>query len=395
MSVLRQKTRLDEPAPVLFQLPNLRARTSGPSPHSNSEPNSASDELHFRVDPPAAVNKLVDRETLTNAANPVDRSLQSDQANPANQTNLAHAVQSATVTAKDPSGRSWMERVGSRLILLVTLIVIVAAAWMTGQRIPAPKPKGWNDTGLSQTDTNKTGETLFQAETSSSITSSPPIPGPSTDVAQTPSVASLAAPTTQPANSADDLQTSNPPPIASVATIVAPETESKVESALQPGPSLPPVTSDDDGAFYVDPHSVFAAANNSESPQPSELPAGVASNESLPLAPPLPANSTSVSSNPSLDEANIDSRYFDSKTPLEPTFDPNMLVPWVAERLSSQQPRYSATPNPIDDWSRYLPQDSAVQQGVRSVSATAAPGGAPVAQQAALTSDSNANPYSR
>ena len=126
----RQSPRIDEAAPVLFRLPNLRSR--GTAPVLNVQTTASVDRQ-----PPQTqrISAAQPREPFLTPPTVEQKSVPVTVATTVPTT----AAAPSPATSAETIGRSWMERIGSRLILIVTLLVIVSAVWVTSGRMPAPR----------------------------------------------------------------------------------------------------------------------------------------------------------------------------------------------------------------------------------------------------------------
>ncbi len=333
----RQKLRPNSDAPVLFSLPNLRKRSAIPATAATTSiPDVVPVAATLRVDAPSA---------MTNSEKPAVMS-------PATKT--SPQVEQTSTNSQPGSGRSWMERIGSRLILLVTLMVIVVAAVITGQRMPASKSDNWNQATVTQSNpANPTAEpsqneiqadiaALSEISTGEAITA---LPSPnSKSAAPVARVSTLATPT----------QTSSPMTSGPSSTSAyKPVNESKVQPAVPETPSVFNVVS-------------VQSPKSSSSDTPATASNHALDIESLPLAPPLSTATPSPSTSPSTQPTSRDPQ---TSTPNAPVVDPEVLLPWLKEHETAPKHAVTATPNPITDWSRYLPAP-AVDPGIRPVSAT-------------------------
>jgi hypothetical protein len=366
----RLDSRSDEAAPVLFRLPNLRPRDVSPAVHA-AESKTAIDVAgpSLRIDTPTPSFPA----PVLGDSQRGSTSLTSGDLPPA---------ESRQSTSPSPQGRSWMERIGSRLILLVTLMVIVSAAWLTGQRIPASKPDVWQSPTLSQLNTS---EPSINGNRSSANAS-----GNSNSIA-TGSSTTLLSPTSDAASSVEPTATlpnTTSLPQGNVAMLAAPLNKSLSAQPLQTSVYKPTM---DTGSLL--PAEDVASVFNAVTLEPTNLD-GSSSNtdqEITPISQALPVTSPSDHTGV-LGQPSGASNTVSTKTPNAPVLDPSVLLPWIQEQMASRENRISVTPNPIVDWSLYLP---GAEQTVRAASATQIPGNGTETRQAGSTSGVTINPYSR
>jgi hypothetical protein len=372
MIAARQRTtRIDEP-PVLFRLPNLRKRTVADDMSVASfEPSVASD-IAFRVDPPEVAAPRAHQDLVSRPTAPV-----------AVNEPVASPIATSHVD-ETPAAKGWMERIGSRLILIVTLIVIVSAAWVTGRRMPASKPGTASETALTRTGPSSDKEkedvsALNPAPLSESVaTVNEPLPEtPSSDFSPIES-----------ANPLGEIETLAPAnaPSAQVAA-------RKPDISTQPQAALAPPANDTRT-------SVFSTASTPAKQVPSSNASLTAANsgQMTPTGEAAPDTSADFSLAPAqpLDNASSQSSSVTTATPNELTLDPSVLVPWALEQNKSHDHMRSSTPNPVVDWSQYLPSSNTPSpSSIRSVSATEPTGSVQPAQQALYPAGVNANPYNR
>ncbi len=349
----RQKSRLDEEAPVLFRLPNLRSRDLSTAA-SSAQVTSTSDAVgnSLRIDAAAPSFSVPVRPEFSDDA--VTLPVGHDQTAGPNQS-------PSPISSPMPAGRRWMDKIGSRLILLVTLMVIVSAAWLTGQRMPASKPDIWQAPELSHVDTEATltnisGDkgvsTVVPGHASHALSSAVPLPA---------------------TDSPNDF-------LPKVATTVVQPKEA---------PSADPFR---DKMVMLD-----APATNSSSTQHSSTsifdtvtlePADLGDPSSRDVQPleQISPTTSATSEYYTPDESGTVS----TATPNAPVFEPSELLAWLNRQTVARETRISVTPNPIVDWSLYLPGP---EQSVSAASATQSPGNGITTQQAAFPNGVTVNPY--
>jgi len=367
----RRKLSSDEAAPVLFRLPNLRSRDLSPA-DSAVTATTAIDVAgnSLRVDAPVF--------------SPNEQPSVAPPEIPARQASAdVTATTSSSSQSERPKGRGWMERIGSRLILLVTLVVIVSAAWLTGQHMPASKPDAWQATAVTPAEV----ETTFSSENAdhkiAKAISEP------TGLTVQPSASRM-----RPLNdivlvepsSSNQAGVGSSPDTA--ATLTAPANKSfppqpLPTSVYKPSMDTGPYSSTDDVSSIFDAQTLEptdlseSAADGAQSLEPFYQGNSVTS---LSEVAGLPAQQLSASQTVS------------TTTPIAPVLDPTLLLPWLDEQNASRESRVSVTPNPIVDWSRYLP---GADQSVRAASATQLPSNTMTTQQAGFPNGVTVNPYSR
>lgn len=360
MIATRQRNRSIEQPPVLFRLPNLQNRKAQAEPSPEVEVAASilsGDEI--RVD--AAQSTVKTHQSVPYQAAPSEPVL-SSPAPSEPESGLSHASES----------KSWMERVGSRLILCVTLIVIVSAAWLTGQRMPASKPDVLRSNPLAAADSANTssdpaGNAVDSAVNNDSLSTSD-------------SEALLAT------DRASDFSDSSggvslKPPQSPV--LEAPQ--SRPTSELPPASLVIEELPREPAASPSSPSQVFNTVSVQSRPADEFYAADTDPSDALPLSAPEPAANLTAPAISVADAAPASEPQVATQsgvltqTPHEPAIDPAVLVPWVLENGAPPQPVRSATPNPIVDWSRYFPLNNAPP--VRSVSATESDSSATAVQQ--------------
>ena len=379
----RPKIRMDDAAPVLFRLPNLRTRGSRPKASENVAA-GVPNETTFAVDAipqsaplqhgmqSSAQSPRIGREfdfaeNVTVARGPVletpkaSGNASSSPAIPASVVSEASPV--VPSLANDPMGRSWMEQVGSRMILIVTLLVIVSAAWVTGTRMPASKPGNRPDDQVAQNlDPNARSVQLPEVSTGEL--------NAEIDIDTKSRTDSMLAGSDKMSNTSE--ASSQPDLVAPGNQQVEQNPEASLSGASSGSQSFSNVT-------RLLPPSGHA-------PEPVERLSATSSdianlNPSIALKPPVgleppaslgslfyTAEDTPVSSG-SIPVNNVS---IQTRTPVAPSIDPNVLVPWANENEITRTHRPSATPNPISDWSQYLPGTPPSSE-VRTTSATQSP----------------------
>jgi hypothetical protein len=369
MIAARQRTsRIEEP-PVLFRLPNLRKRTADEYASPSNFGATPSSEVVFRVDSAENILPRTNDEPVAQAYSPPVMSP------------LADVAYEPT-----PSEKSWMERIGSRLILLVTLVVIVSAAWITGRQMPAAKPGGDSTATLTHAESANGDE---NREASSGLSAIAPNEAVAVTSQPLPNAQSSDFSPTEPQTPSGDLteMVSTPKPAAQVAAL-KPEISASTQPSSQTAISEPT-------------DSVFTTVSSPIKPIPTMTASLAPSDHSNVSTVPANAN-TSIANIPgtapeqSSVNSVVQSASIHTDTPNELTLDPSILVPWALEQSKASDPVFSATPNPVIDWSRYLPAGSApANTSVRAVSATEPTGSTQSAQQAAYPTGVTANPYNR
>ena len=165
MTSLRQKPKHSLETPVLFRLPDLRIH---PAHSVSAWPTAVQPEPLAATAEAAAPSLRIDQaQSIAPAigSNPAPQSAAiapSQDATQAKQTRVAASeshVSGSNVSASHglaQPARGWMERFGSRLILIVTLLVIMTAAWVTGQRVPASKSVGTDEIATTEDNSDLT-----------------------------------------------------------------------------------------------------------------------------------------------------------------------------------------------------------------------------------------------
>lgn len=419
MTSLRQKPKLSLETPVLFRLPDLRIhqahKVSGwPTAVDSTAVARDNDSRAVRIDAPQtavpAASSMPEVSRLTAsqaAAPPLEASASTSTAVPVARSRSATAEEKTS----SPPARGWMERFGSRLILVVTLLVIMTAAWVTGQRIPASKSAG---TDVVASNADEDSEGLVDALSTPDLSK---VDGASSQLAQTPEVgpvvpsesvetlpsAPIMTPTTnvvaKPAidQSFTHSAAINPAPatpsqeMSATLALEAPRSVHDEEIApLTDAPAGTPSTSQlttlspplaaghpatpvqsvaHDMSAKLPPDS---AAAMSLAPAAGGFYTGNETIDVLPSAPPVapavsPSQATAAQIPPvaSAGEALPPA----SSTPNQLKIDPNVLVPWANEQALNQVRQQSTTPNPIRNWIDYLPasEDSHVRAATATV----------------------------
>lgn len=360
----RQKNRSPEAVPVLFRLPNLRVRGSAPGqkpivmaplePSISSSPPMAPADKTVEPASGSIDQQVIYRFDFKEAVSP-----------PSTLADSATPVVSQPVTGHDGS-RSWMERIGSRLILVVTLLVIVSATWITQKRMPGnrlqtPTENQMAELGISEGDLVEND----LAEVAGGVTNDTP------------------------AAKEDESQPLTKP---GARELLASRRTSVVENRSDPGDTFSNTDAETAAVgnapptATLDPPSVSLPARASS--VPNQLAA--APMESLDLLPPLqsPATPSHQSSKPALNampaaampeptepELLTDQSFYtpDAAVAREPlvaqtvsskTRTPNAIamdpstMPWAVpstEPATSPSPPQTSTPHAINNWSLYLP----------------------------------------
>ncbi len=348
----RQKSRLDEEAPVLFRLPNLRSRdlsTTASSVQVTSTFDAVGNSL--RVDAAAPSFSVPVRPDFS--ADAVTQPVGDDQAAGPNQS-------TSPISGLMPQGRRWMDKIGSRLILLVTLMVIVSAAWFTGQRMPASKPDIWQAPELSHVDTEATsinitgdkgGSSVVPGHALHSLSSAVPLPA---TVAHNDSLPKVATTEVQPT----EIPSSYPSPDK----MVLRDTYATNSSTQHSSTSI-------FDTVTLEPKEIGDPSSGDVQQLEQTSPTTSAAAEYY-----TPEESGAVS----------------TATPNAPVFEPSELLAWLNQQTVLRENRISVTPNPIVDWSLYLPGP---EQSVSAASATQSPGNGVTTQQAAYPNGVTVNPY--
>lgn len=381
MIAARQRTfRTDEP-PVLFRLPDLRKRTNSDDA-SVASSGASSAESTLRVDSPQPLGSHVHHEP--------QRSLEV-----AARTSEASFVASGSTVDLDEnsSAKSWMERVGSRLILLVTLVVIVSAAWITGRQMPASKPGSGVGTELTQVEERDDASQENGRDSVAKADESLPAT-PATDFSSMDGTGTLQEPQHVAATTEASSVTAALKPVISPVAAPTSNAASRQEPGKTPGTVFNTVS--------MQSSSPLSGGSTQDANDPGVIhdlnPPVTTSPLSAATSPSLanPANQTGGSVATSAPALNAASKSIQTSTPNELTLDPAVLVPWVLEQTTPAKPVPSATPNPVVDWERYLPSaGGAVDSSVRAVSATQPIDTVMPAQQASFPAGVTANPYSR
>lgn len=373
----RQKARSDESAPVLFRLPNLRSRNM--SAVDLAVPVTAAidvDGSFQRVDTPAVSSgeQLADNTTSVTTG---------------------QASGDVTMTATSPSpipspsppakGRGWMERIGSRLILFITLVAIVSAAWLTGQRMPASKPDVWQASAVNQAEIDASLNSDGADRRVANAVSEPtvlPLPVQPSTLTKSP-LNDFAVIASSPGNT---FGTGSPQDTA--ATLTAPANKSFPPQPLPTSVYKPSMDTGVDSSTE-DVSSIF----NAETNEPNEL--GDAAMNGVQVLEPFYQGDSVTAAPENIGLANQQStapQTVSTTTPRAPVFEPGVLLPWFDEQNASRENRVSVTPNPIVDWSLYLP---GADQTVRAASATQTPSNTTTTQQAGFPNGVTVNPYNR
>ena len=326
----RQKSRLAIETPVLFSLPNLRVR----------KPNQA--DLAGSVNSTPETRPVLSRfDAPQIGAIAGEKPATSDAALP----QKILPVPSGAKASRSDNGRSWMERIGSRLILLVTLMVIVTAAWITGQRMPAGRSDNWSDAasgtvgGLSATDVDANATAIREVITGKSVSEL------SSQQARTQSSSTVAK-----------LSIPNVP--SSAASSFTNRSEKLVTETTSKPAAI-------DGNSVFNTVSMQSAKTGSDTTASAAMTVGEI--ESIPLAPPLPSQSQSATAIHQLNKPSYEPQ---TNTPNAPVVDPEHLLSWFNQNSTVHNHLKSATPNPITDWSRYLPEQPASDRTIRAGSET-------------------------
>ncbi len=304
-----------------------------------------------------------------------------------------------------------MERFGSRLILIVTLLVIVTAAWVTGQRVPASKAVDSDAVviaedgqslveSLSKTDFSKLDDTESHLAQTSPV--EPPLLVESdkdklvepTPVTPTNVVAKPAMEQPVAESVANHGQTQSTHEMSATLALEAPRAvhddqiaslaDAPTDMASSPllAPPTPPQAT---GQPFTPVQSV---AHDMSAKLPSEPSAAMAlapatgggfytGNESIEALPSTPQASTAMPPNPQATKqtapvaASSDPATPASSTPNQLKIDPNVLVPWANEQVMNHARQQSTTPNPIRNWNDYLPVTSS--SNVRAATANIDP----------------------
>lgn len=417
MITSRQKTRLDDAAPVLFRLPNLRTLGSSPNKSTNKSASvsaEAAGEKSSGVSNPyypqaAPISEATAPSATAANVGPPSPSRFDHLLTPPADSNASVADRAAQAVASEPKheeapsrrdfysvpgpmGRSWMERVGSRMILVVTLLVIVSAAWITGQRMPGAKPTMTGDNLVQTADPandKPTSDRLAvseQTETNSPSNAAPLLAGPldtaQNDAAQTDEAADSLE-LLEPNRTVEMLSASQPsssvsPKPSNTTTLLPPSENSS--SQVSPNETLLGDTSEMGSMVSLEAPLSSVNAPSHQASQPSlEVTSLTAGNASVPAPSGEEAFYTAEDSSQSLQNYPAQTVSLQTRTPNAPTIDPNVLVPWADENSPSRSHQFSATPNPITDWSKYLP-GVPVETNVRTTSAVQTPDGATVQQ---------------
>lgn len=356
MNATRQRNRSIDQPPVLFRLPNLQTRAgqAEPSPQSTVASSTLVGD-GIRVDAaqstvkthPSPPHQAAPSELVLNSPTPSQPKVESSHA---------------------PEMKSWMERVGSRLILCVTLILILTSAWLTGQRMPASKPDALRSNSLVEADSAAAPRDPTSKSVDSVLNHDSPVAADSqsmlaSDRESEPSDSRGEVSLKPPQSPAFEAPLS--PPVAGTPSATVVMDELPREPGLSP--PRPPVfntvsvqSRSSDGFYTAD----------TDASDPSQLvaPTQPATDLSAP-ATDLAAPVNNMAETTSATEPNAAQLSgVQTQTPNAPAIDPAVLVPWVLENGAAPQPVRSATPNPIVDWSRYFPSNTAPP--VRSVSAT-------------------------
>jgi|GEM_PF-2372704 len=407
MNTSRQKTCLDDAAPILFRLPNLRTRGNGPNKSTYKSTNISAEAVVEKSS--VASNAYYSQATPIPEAVVASPSRFNQLPTPPAELTDTVAHRSAEVVASEPNptpttrdfysaagpmGRSWMERVGSRIILVVTLLVIVSAAWVTGRRMPGGKPNLSND-NVVQT-ANPTSDQPAITEM--------PVPGQAEMNSQPAVERVLAGPLDTAKN--DSAQASG---TADSLERLQPNRKVEMLSASQPSSNVSPMTSNsttllppsENSSAQASPNEALLgnatelgsmasleaplSSVNSPSHQATKLPLGGSSPTAGIMAVPTPSGGeafyTAEDSSQATPTYPAQTASLQTSTPNAPSIDPNVMVPWADENSPTRSHQLTATPNPITDWSKYLP-GSPVDTNIRTTSVVQTPDTTAVQQAA-------------
>jgi len=359
MIATHQRNRSIEQPPVLFRLPNLQNRKTQTEPSPEVEV-AASILVGNEIRVDAAQSDVKTHPSVPYQAAPSEPVL-SSPAPSEPESRVSHASES----------KSWIEQVGSRFILFVTLIAIVSSAWLMGQRMPASKPDALRGNSLAAADSGTTPSDSASKAVDSSLNNE--------SLSTSDSELMLAA------DRAADFSDSSggvslKPPQSPV--LEAPQT--RLTTELPPA-SLVIDELPGEPAASPSPSQVFNTVSVQSRPADDFYTADTDPSDPLPLSAPEPAADltapaiTVADAGPTFEPQTAQQSGVPTQTPYEPAIDPAVLVPWVLENGAAPQPVRSATPNPIIDWSRYFPLNNATP--VRSVSTTENDGSATAVQQ--------------
>jgi hypothetical protein len=350
----RQRSRSDSQAPVLFRLPNLHRHESSGNSFISSQATEVPAPPFDRVE--KALNEPAKDDSL-----PQPTPVPSQDHQPASAIDEPHTSFNA---------RSWMERIGSRLILVITLLIITSAAWITGARRPAENTAGWSEQDLSQKASTSITE-------SSDATNSRP---DETEIVITEILTNQSKDDPFPSEKMVDGE-------ADVVVALSPPTNTHGEILSSPVPQLPDSPSVD-LLEDVDPASIFNTVSTQSPRQGDHQPADNPAFESLTLEPPQSASAHSTTEN-------TENAAAQTATPNAPVIDPTVLLPWLSEKTSALNHRQSATPNGIEDWSKYMPAQPGNPSPVRAASAVTSPYVGGLIEQAGAPTAGFTDPFQR
>ncbi len=478
MTSLRQKPKLSFEAPVLFRLPDLRIhRSHETSPHGSAlesradrqatalpARDSASTlagtvpqaglparaEQTFRVDQPQAQAALASHaapshwqpsQPVAAAAATVPTQSATSGVTASGSPEPVSATNAALHPAVAPvhAARGWMERFGSRLILIITLLVIMTAAWVTGQRMPASKPTGVDDliaadaTDSDSLDQQADDKLATNAGSTSLADSSPQsstsnaeldlnhdstsdgdsVPDSHSNVAAKPAMESRDTADLASSGTTDTSNSLPPQPSPDLSAILALEAPRTVYEDDTPPvtnatggatelPSLPANSDPSSGSHAYASPTLTTPVQSVAHDLGSKLPADTG-RPAMNLAPATGdqgfySGSDKIEALPQLTpaqpaapvEAAVATNVPSSHTPNQLKMDPNVLVPWANEQALSRERQQSPTPNPVRNWADYLPVDPS---NVKAVSATVDPAQVQVGMPAMDSSPAYGNSY--